>query len=138
MPLGAQQSGNVVNSILAQTSKPELAQYLHAVLLNPTTEILFKSIKQGFLKMWPGLTEKLVKKYLDKSRNTEMGHLYIRRQGLKSTTEKPPDTDLEENIKNNIVYCTTVDPSSTKEGKIYSDLCGLFPTTSRRGGNTSM
>ena len=26
-----------------------------------------------------------------------------------------------------------MEPSTTKEGKIYSDICGKFPTTSRRG-----
>ena len=31
--------------------------------------------------------------------NTTMEQLHIIRQGLKSTREKPPDTDLEENIK---------------------------------------
>ena len=53
-----------------------------------------------------------------------MGHLYMRRQGLQSTREKPPDTDLEYKSKSNVVFCTTVDPSTTKEGKftqIYAD-----------------
>ena len=57
----------------------------------------------------------------------------MRRQGLQSTKEKPPDKNLEENIKNNLVYCPTLETSKTKEGKIYSDLCGRFPTTSSRG-----
>ena len=57
----------------------------------------------------------------------------MRRQGLQSTKEKYPDTDLEDKIKTNIVYCTTVGPITTKEGKIYSNLCGRFPTTSSRG-----
>ena len=50
VPLGPQQSENVVNKILAQTSKPELAHYLHAALLSPTTASLIKAVKQGFLK----------------------------------------------------------------------------------------
>ena len=62
-----------------------------------------------------------------------MGHLRMIRQGLQSTKEKPPDIDLEEKIKINVVYWTTVYPSKTKEGKIYSDLCRSFPTTSSRG-----
>ena len=57
----------------------------------------------------------------------------MRRQGLQSTKEKPPDTNLEENIKNNVVYFTTVDSIITKEGNIYSDICKRFPTNSRRG-----
>ena len=48
-----------------------------------------------------------------------MGHLNMRRQGLKSTKEKPPDKNLEDNIKTNVVHCTNVDPSTTKEVNIY-------------------
>ena len=66
VPLGPQQSENVVKNILAQNSKPELAKYLHAALFSPTTQSLLKAIRQGFLKTWPGLTEKLVKKHLEK------------------------------------------------------------------------
>ena len=84
------------------------------------------------MKTWPGLTEKLIKKHLEKSGNTKLVYLYIRIQGLKSTRETPPDTDLEDKIKNTVFY-TTLDPSTTKEGNIYSDLCGWFPTTSSRG-----
>ena len=57
MPLGTQQSENVVNNILAKTTKPELAQYLHAALFSPTATSLRKAIKQGFLRTWTGLTE---------------------------------------------------------------------------------
>ena len=64
-----------------------------------------------------------------------MDNIHTRRQGMQSTKEKPPGTDLKDKIKTNVVFCTTVEPSTTKEGKIYSDLCGSFPTTSRRGGN---
>ena len=61
-----------------------------------------------------------------------MGHLHMIIQGLQSTKEKPPDTDLKDNIKTNVVYFKTVEHSTTKEGKIYSDICGRLLTTSRR------
>ena len=80
-----------------------------------------------------GYHRKLIKKHLDKSRNTTIGNLLMRIQGLQLTKDKPPDTDLEDKVKTNLVYCTTVDPSTTKEGKIYSDICRRFPTTSSRG-----
>ena len=35
--------------------------------------------------------------------------------------------------QNKLGLCTTVGPSTTKEEKNYSDLCGHFPTTSIRG-----
>ena len=111
---GAQQSENVVNNIMEKTSKPELAEYLYAALFIPTTASLFKEIKKGFLKTWPGLTEKLIKKHLDESRNTMMGHFHMRRQGLQLTKEKPPDTELEDEITTNVVYCKTMEPSTTK------------------------
>ena len=57
----------------------------------------------------------------------------MRRQGLQSTKEKPHDTDLEDNTKKNVLYCTTVEPNIDKEGNIYSDLCGSFPINSIRG-----
>ena len=73
--MGPHQSENVVNNIMAQTSKPELANYLHSARLSRTTASLLKAIKQGLLKTWLGLTEKLIKKHLDKSRNTTMRNL---------------------------------------------------------------
>ena len=63
-----------------------------------------------------------MKKNHEKYRNTEMGHLHMRRQGQKSTIKKPVDTDLEDKSKTNVVFCATVDPSTTKEGQFYSDL----------------
>ena len=84
VPLWPQQSENMVNKIMAQTSKPELAQYLHAALFGVTIVSILKAIKQGFLKTLPGLTEKRIKKHLDKSRNTKIGHLHMRIQGLQS------------------------------------------------------
>ena len=85
VPLETQQSKSVTNNIMEQTSKLELAQYLYAALFSPTTASLLKSIKKGFLKTWPGLTEKIIQRHLEKSRNTKMVHMYIRRQGLQST-----------------------------------------------------
>ena len=111
--LETKQSEAVKNKIPYQTTKPKLAQYLHAALFSPTTSSPLKSIKQGFLKTWPSLTEKLTKKNLENSRNTTMGHLYTIRKGLKSTREKPSDKDMEDKSKKK-VFCTTVEPITTK------------------------
>ena len=56
----------------------------------------------------------------------------MRRQGIKPTVEKPPDTYLEYKIKTNVVFCTTTELSTTKGGRIYSYLCGCFPIKSSR------
>ena len=64
--LETQQPEAVTNKILVHTSKPELSQYLHAALFSPTTTVLLKAIKQAFLKTWPDLTEKPIKRHLEK------------------------------------------------------------------------
>ena len=45
VPLGPQQSENVVNNLLVEKLKPELANYLHAELFIPTIASLLKVIK---------------------------------------------------------------------------------------------
>ena len=52
VPLKTRQSEVAENNILAQTTKPKLAQYFHATLFSPTTARLLKAIKQGFLNTW--------------------------------------------------------------------------------------
>ena len=48
--LETQQPSAKINKIMTQTSKPELAHYLHAALFRPNISSLTKAIKQGFLK----------------------------------------------------------------------------------------
>ena len=82
VPLETKQSEILGNEIMAQTTRPELAQYLHAALFIPTTSSLLKAIKQGFLKTWTGLIEGIIKKHPQKLSNRAMGHLHIRIQGI--------------------------------------------------------
>ena len=79
--------------------------------------IILKAIKQGFLKVWPGLTEGLTKNHKEKSVNMKMAQLNMRRQGLKSTRKKNKDKNLEDKCKTNLFFYTTVDPRKTEEGK---------------------
>ena len=71
MTLETQQSEAVTNNFMT-TYKPELAQYLHGEIFIPTTSILIKAIKKGFLKTWPGLTEKLIKRHIENQGNNNM------------------------------------------------------------------
>ena len=84
---------------MANRTEPELSQYLHAALFSPTTASLSKEIKQGFLEIWPGLTENIINNDIQKSRNTTMGHLHSIIQGLQLTREKLTDIDLEDKRK---------------------------------------
>ena len=56
VPLGTQQSENVVNNVLEQTYKLELSQYLHAAIFSPTAAIILKAITKVLLNTWAGLT----------------------------------------------------------------------------------
>ena len=96
VPLETQQFKIVVNNILAQTNKLEMAQYLHDTFFSPKRTILLKETKLGFLKTWLGLIEGLVNMHMEKLISTTLGHLHTRRQGLKSTREKTPYSDLED------------------------------------------
>ena len=108
-------------------TKPELSRYYNSELFIHNKKGLLKATKQGFLKIWPGITESLIKKHLYKSINNTMVHLHMKRQGASSTRNTIPDTDLGENIKTNISFCVTIYPNVPHEGEIYSDLCGRFP-----------
>ena len=49
--------------------------------------------------------------------NKTMGHLHMRRQLLKPTRKKIADADIEDKFNTNVLLCTTVEPSTTQEGK---------------------
>ena len=57
----------------------------------------------------------------------------MRQQGMQPSIEKPPDIDIEDKYNTNAVFCSTVDPISTKAGNIYSELYGPFPNRSKKG-----
>ena len=113
LPLENQQPSAVINKILAQTLKTELAQYFHVALFIPTTASLIKAIKKGFLKTWLDLKNNN-QEASEKSRNATMVQLHMRRQGIQPTKEKPSDTYLEVNIITNVVFFTTVYTNTSK------------------------
>ena len=57
-------------------SKQDLVLYYHHACFCPTKNTWIKAIKNNFFTTWPGLTLKLVTKYLKKSIFTEKGHLH--------------------------------------------------------------
>ena len=58
--------------------------------------------------------------------NTTMYHLHMRRQGLQPKGKTTQDTYLEYNRKSNLVFCVTINPSKTYEGKNILGLMRLF------------
>ena len=88
---------------MALTNKLERAQYFYAVLFILTTTSILKAINLGFLRIFSGFTEGLIKKHLENFMSTTLRHLHMRMQGLKLTRDKPRDTDLEDKCKTNVV-----------------------------------
>ena len=46
------------------TPQQDLASFSHQILCCPTKRTLLQAIKYGYFSTWPGLTEKLISKYL--------------------------------------------------------------------------
>ena len=47
-----------------QTSQQDLENFYHQILYFPTKRTLLQAINYGYFSTWPGLTEKLILKYL--------------------------------------------------------------------------
>ena len=81
----------------------DLAEYLHAACYGPVKSTFLQAVKKGFLKTWPGLSEKLVRKHLHSQVCTSKGHMSQTRQHLQSTKLNTDDSKYYlDNIKKNI------------------------------------
>ena len=63
--------------------------------------------------------------------------MHMRRQVLQLTIEKLPDKDLEDNNKTDLVFCTTVDPSTMKKGGVTQIYADAYPSNQAEEINTS-
>ena len=79
---------------------------------------------------WPGLTSKLVSKYLPNSVATVQVHLNQARKNTRST--QVTITIYPINTETHLVFSTVANA-----GKVYSDQTGRFPVTSSKGVNYS-
>ena len=82
--------------------------------------------------MWPGLTEKLISKYLPESEITPKGHLdQQKQQPASSAAEKVTPLYTKSGENTSEVLLQLFDPTE----KNYSDLTGKLPVQSYRGNN---
>ena len=131
--------------IRKDTTKSDLAQYLHAACFSPVLNTWEKAIKNNHFSTWPGLTAHLVCKHLPISPSTVQGHLKQEQQGLQSTTTGQRNTTATKfTISNNTfpispspnqrthdVAYAIIDPSTMTNA--YFDLTGKFPQRSSSG-----
>ena len=77
-------------------SKKQLVIYYHKCCFSPVISTWVKAIKNGNFSSWPGLTARLVTKYLGKSLATQKGHLHQQHKNVWSTKQTVEITDSEE------------------------------------------
>jgi hypothetical protein len=127
----------IANNVYELRNTVALVHYLHKALFSPTKAAMLQAVKDGHLINWPGLTEDAINKHLKLTPATAMVHINQRRQNIRSTSnaptekQKPQDTDV--GTKTHLVYAVAVD-----QGKLYTDLTGIFPVRSSKGNSYVM
>ena len=97
------------NGILrTDSTKMELAAYLHATLGSPVPSTLIRAIRRGHLTTFPGLTTNLISKHLSKSVATVLGHQDQEAKNLRSTRSTPipvmDDDDLDSRNQHDAIW----------------------------------
>ena len=114
------------------TFQQDLAIFYHQIFYCPTKHTLLPEINDRYFATCPGLTVKLITKYLPDSEITAKEKLDQQKQRTvvaDSTNETPIETKARENTNEIILH--QFDPTE----KIYSDLTGKFPVQSDRWNN---
>ena len=63
------------SAIYNQSTKADLAGFIHACLFSPSPSTLLQAIQNGHLTTFPGLYAELINKHLPKSLATSTGHM---------------------------------------------------------------
>eukprot|EP00957_Ditylum_brightwellii_P153026 11648364-Ditylum_brightwellii.AAC.1 len=90
-----------------------------------------KAVNAGFFAIWPGQTENVIKKHLQRSSATIKGHLKRTRKNVRSVQPKE-NNQQEEPLMEKITEHTSlvvikIMPPNGATGKGYADLTGQFP-----------
>ena len=136
MPDDANRSTLKAYSAYDLPSVRALIRYFHATAGYPIRSTWLKAIGSGNYSTWPGLTLANAKKYCPTATATLMGHLFQKRQGVRSTKMKTP-TSLQQHIipqvKSNELHVFV-----TLISKLYTDDKGRFPVHARSGNRYIM
>ena len=79
---------DLANNAYRFETKKELNEFYHKAAGHPVKNIWVPAIERGAYASWPGLTVKLVQRFLDKQEATIMGHIHARKLGVQSTKPK--------------------------------------------------
>ena len=137
IPIPSQNKNNEHISIIIpkNNTKKDLVQFYHAAMFSRVKATFIKAIRNSNFQSWPGLTTKMLAKFLAPTLATHFGHLNQERQNLQSTQQSNnfdafPTSD-EPNITTNEIISNITPYRVTN--KAYNDLPGKFPFSSSRG-----
>jgi hypothetical protein len=131
----------------------ELVAYSHATLFSPALSTLEHALKKGYVRNFPGLTAKTLRRHPPQSVATAKGHLDQTRKKLRSTKPRVPKvntssdsahppTSTEDEFPDHAEkthHChVAVHSLDEPTGKIYEDQTGKIPCTSASGNNYVM
>ena len=118
------------------TKQRDIVRYLHKADFCPTKTTWLTAIKADYFTTWPGLSAKLVEKYLDPTPETLKGHMKQTRHNVRSTSKTKKNEELSQIVmtlqigeRQNLILFKII----KLENKIYTDQTGRFPTTSSLG-----
>ena len=131
------------NNVFKMRTISDLVTYHHQSVWNPVIKTWTRAIDRGHFATFPGLSSKVVRKYLKPSIATAKGHMTKARQNVRST--KNNANNSPQNIKNstevekcsNTATFKTVDFKDTT-GKVATDLTGRFPVRASTGAQYMM
>lgn len=124
---------------------PALISYLYACAGFPVIATWIYAINKGWYSTWLGLTSSRVRKYMDPSKHTSMGHLKMILKGICSTKpaptavvedepEPPPEPIIEPTSNIHDIYIHRFEnPLYDDRNTIGVDLPGRYPDTSFDG-----
>ena len=105
-----------------------MVRLLFTALGSPSFSTITRAIRNGYLKLWPGLTITNITKRIQYNDATMKGHRDRVQKKIRSTKKDLGEDNIEQEIKRHWA-CATVEPSE----KIYTDQTGAFPTISSKG-----
>ena len=124
-------------STIGYSNAPELVAYAHAALFSPALSTLETALKRGYVRNFPGLTAKTLRRHPPRSVATAKGHLDQVRKNLRSTkvpsahgpsdTTKPqqppasPDELFPTHEERTHQCYVTVHNLDEPTGKVYAD-----------------
>ena len=136
----ANEQYNVAHAAIGSTKKEDIVAFAHAALFSPAITTLEKALDKGFIRGFPGLDTKSLRKHPPQSFAMVKGHLDQSRKNQRSTKTKvtivEPDDEIPEQLDERTHHCFVAVQEMV--GQIYTDQTGRFIAPSHTGNNYIM